>query len=94
MTAPKPMAGNLAAVAQEISYLRACTRAIAAETAAFDLDGLMPRFGRALAALEEVLKQADEWEASSGARPLVRRSYAAEVFRAAITRELTRENGP
>jgi hypothetical protein len=43
-------------------------------------------------ALDAVLKQAGEWEASAAARsPLVRRGYAAEVFRAAVIRGLTGE---
>jgi hypothetical protein len=48
---------------------------------------------RLLAALDEVLKTAGEWEASSDARPLTTRGYAAECFRAAITRGLTGQAG-
>jgi hypothetical protein len=43
---------------------------------------------RLLSAADAVLETAAEWEASSDARPLVSRGYAAEVFRAAITRAL------
>lgn len=41
-----------------------------------------------LAAIEAVLKKADDWEGTRVER-LVTRGYAAECFRAAITRELT-----
>ena len=44
-----------------------------------------------LAAVEAVLEKAHEWEAASDARPLVRRGYAAECFRAAIVRALAGE---
>lgn len=43
---------------------------------------------RLLAAVEAVLKEADEWEATSAVRPLQTRRYAAECFRAAVTRSL------
>jgi len=45
---------------------------------------------RLAAAVEAVLKEADEFEESRPER-LVTRSYAAECFRAAITRSLTGE---
>ena len=41
-----------------------------------------------VAALEAVLKQADDFEANRPER-LVTRKYASECFRAAITREIT-----
>lgn len=56
-------------------------------------DRLAERVPSLVAALDEVLKTAGEWEASSDARPLVTRKYAAECFRAAIVRALTADGG-
>lgn len=43
-------------VAAQIGYLRACVEAAQVTPEAFDLDVLMPNLGRALTALDEVLK--------------------------------------
>jgi hypothetical protein len=43
---------------------------------------------RLVAAIEAVLAKADEWAVPLTPRPLLRREYAAEVFRAAITAAL------
>lgn len=48
------------------------------------LAGIRKDAPRLLDAVEAVLDLADEWEASSDARALVTRQYAAECFRAAI----------
>ena len=46
---------------------------------------------RLLAAVEAVLEECAEWEASSPRRPRVPRSYAAEHFRGVITAALAGE---
>lgn len=81
---------KLAAALEEISYLRACIPATAAAPEAFDLEELMPRFGRALAALDAALKEhrADDRE-TNWCQGCAYSWPCATVQ--AITRELTGE---
>lgn len=51
-------------LADELDYLRACLGAMAVTPEAFDMTVLAPRLGRAVEALEKVLKLADEAEPS------------------------------
>jgi hypothetical protein len=71
---------RLLAPIRERGYRNGATGALCArlsDAAAVDIP-------RLLAAVEAVLEEADEWEASSPRRPRVPRSYAAQCFRAAI----------
>jgi hypothetical protein len=53
-----PMPDDLVSAAlEEISWLRAVIPAVAAAPEGFDLDELMPRFDRALAALDAAVKE-------------------------------------
>ena len=45
----------------DLDWLRACAAAVAVTPEAFDLGELMPRYGRAVAAVEAVLAKAAEW---------------------------------
>jgi hypothetical protein len=59
------LAATLDEIWADLAYLRSCTGAIATTPEAFDLDGLMPRYASAVAALDAVLKLAGDWEAKS-----------------------------
>jgi hypothetical protein len=49
-------------VTAELDWLARCAPAVAASPGAFDLGELMPRYARAVAAVEAALKLADSWK--------------------------------
>ncbi len=96
-TAGRLPEGATAAIAVEIGYLRTVAGTAAVNPEAFDFAVLAPRFDRALAALEAVLKLADELagpddsperSALTEDRAWVRQECAARL-RETITAKLT-----
>ena len=87
-----PLAATLAEIRADLAYLRSCAGAIATTPEAFDLGVLMPRYGRAVAAVEAVLelhrpaRDDPAWCDGCGL------SWTCPTVRA-ITRELTGKEG-